>query len=119
MAGYLKNTSGPVSLVLDLYITHDRFGSTSDPSINGHLHYPNDVDRSLNESVTDKLRHSEFACLVFLQTHRETDRFFETSGVSACAIYQWVIPLPPHGVPHNSNLRLETFSPKLYHYGLS
>ena len=42
-------------LVLDLRIAHDRFGSSSDPSINGHLHYPNDVDRSLNE-VVDKIR---------------------------------------------------------------
>ena len=70
-------------------------------------HYPNDIDRSLNETVTDKIRkyradynnnppnaisfmtaiastsgrlHSEFVCLLFLQTHRETDRFF-ISGV--------------------------------------
>ena len=77
-------------------------------SINGHLHYPNDMDRSLNETVTDKIRkyrtdynnnppssvafipiiastsgrlHSEFVCLLFLQAHRETDRFFATSGV--------------------------------------
>jgi hypothetical protein len=28
----------------------------SDPSINGHLHYPNDVDRSLNEDAVDKIR---------------------------------------------------------------
>jgi hypothetical protein len=28
----------------------------SDPSINGHLHYPNDVDRLLNETETDKIR---------------------------------------------------------------
>jgi len=28
----------------------------SDPSINGHLHYPNDVDRLLNETDTDKIR---------------------------------------------------------------
>jgi hypothetical protein len=42
---YLVNTAGPVPpLVLDLLITHDRFGSTSDPSLNGHLHYPNDID---------------------------------------------------------------------------
>ncbi len=26
------------------------------PSINGHLHYPNDVDRPLNEDVTDKIQ---------------------------------------------------------------
>ncbi len=50
------NVSGPVPLVLDLRITHDRFGSSSDPSINGTLHYPNDIDRSLNESATDKIR---------------------------------------------------------------
>ena len=99
-------------LVLDLLITHDRFGSSSDPSLNlglnGHLHYPNDIDKSLNEAAADKIRkyradysnnppsavsflhaisstsgrlHSEFIRLLFLQTHRETDRFFATSGV--------------------------------------
>ncbi len=47
---------GPLTLVLDLHITHDRFGSTSDLTLNGHLHYPNDIDRSLNETVTDKIR---------------------------------------------------------------
>jgi hypothetical protein len=51
-----RECGGPVPLVLDLRITHDRFGSSSDPSINGHLHYPNNVDRSLNESVVDKIR---------------------------------------------------------------
>jgi len=108
LADYLPNTSGPVPLVLDLRITHDRFGSRSDPSLNGHLHYPNDIDTSLNESVTDKIRkyrvdynhnplstvsfippidstsgrlHSEFIRLLFLQGHRETDRFFTDSGV--------------------------------------
>jgi hypothetical protein len=92
-----------VSLVLDLRITHDRFESSSDPSLNGHLHYPNDIDKSLNESVVDKIQmyrsdynnnppnfisfipvvvstsgrlHSEFVRLLFLQDHRETDRFF-------------------------------------------
>jgi hypothetical protein len=81
-----------VSLVLDLHITHESWGSTSDPSINGHLHYPNDLDWPLNESVSDKIRsyrtdynnrpsnaisfmstipstsgrlHSEFVCLLF------------------------------------------------------
>ena len=42
-------------LVIDLRITHDRFGSSSDPSLNGHLHYPNDLDGPLNEAVTDKI----------------------------------------------------------------
>ncbi len=92
----------------DLHIDHDRWGSSSDPSINGHLHYPNDMDRSLNEAAADKIRkhhvdynnnppscvvfipvipstsgrlHSEFVCLLFLQAHREIDRFFAASGV--------------------------------------
>ena len=56
MAGHLANATGPVTLVLDLRIAHDRFGSSSDPSINGHLHYSNDIDRSLNETATDNIR---------------------------------------------------------------
>ena len=89
-------------------ITHERFGRSSDLSINGKLHYPNDKDRSLNEDTTDKILkyradyhnnpptstsfmptitstsgrlHSEFIRLLFLETHRETDRFFPVSGV--------------------------------------
>ena len=50
------NVVGPVPLVLDLRITHERWGSISDPSINDHLHYPNDIDGSLKETVTDKIR---------------------------------------------------------------
>ena len=95
-------------LVLDLRITHDRFGRSSDLSINGSLHYPNDKDRSLNEAAVGKIvkyradynnnppqavafmsaiastsgrLHSEFIRLLFLQAHRETDRFFAASGV--------------------------------------
>ncbi len=102
------NAADPVPLVLDLRIAHDRFGSSSDLNLNGHLHYPNDIDRSLNEVATYKTRkyrtdynnnppnatsfmpdiastsgrlHSEFVRLLFLQAHRETDRFFAASGV--------------------------------------
>ena len=108
LTGYLVNEAGPVPLVLDLRIAHDRWGSSSDPSINGHLHYPNDIDRSLNEAAADKIRkyradynnnppssvafmptiastcgrlHTDFVCLLFLQDHRETDLFFAASGV--------------------------------------
>ncbi len=111
--GYLGNESGPVSLVMDLRIAHDRFGSSSDPSLNGNLHYPNKIDRSLNETSDDKIRkyrvdydtnppntvsfmtpsgstsgrlHSEFVRLLFLQTHRETDRFFYRFRSSTCVI---------------------------------
>ncbi len=95
-------------MVLDLRIAHDRFGSSSDPSLHGNLLYPNNIDRSLNEAGDDKIQkyradynnnppntvsfmpaiastsgrlHSEFVRLSFLQAHRETDRFFAASGV--------------------------------------
>ena len=50
------NVGGLVSLVMDVHIVHERFGSRSDPSINGHLHYPHDLDGSLNEADADKIR---------------------------------------------------------------
>ncbi len=106
--------------MLDLHIAHDRFGSSSDLSFNGHIvHYPNDIDKSLNEVVTDEIRkyradynnnppivvsfmtdivstsgrlHSEFIRLLFLQAHRETDRFFAASGVQ--------LPQTDHGLFH-------------------
>jgi hypothetical protein len=80
----------------------------TDPNLNGHLHYPNDIDTSLNEDVTETNRkyrsdydnnppdvisfmsavgstsgrlHREFVLLLFLQTHRGTDRFYSVSGV--------------------------------------
>jgi hypothetical protein len=105
---YLTIAADPVPLVLDLRIALDRFGSSSDPSLNGQLHYPNDIDKSLNEAATDKIRkyrvdynnnpptsvsfmpavastsgrlRSEFVRLLFLQAHRETARFFAASRV--------------------------------------
>jgi hypothetical protein len=41
---------------LDLRIAHDRFGSSSHPDLNGKLHWPNDMDKSLNEVATYKIR---------------------------------------------------------------
>ena len=110
LAGYLANAAGPVPLVLDLRIAHDRFGSSSDPNLNGKLHYPNDIDKSLNEDAADKIQkyrgdhnnnppndisfipaiastsgrlHTEFIRILFLQAHRETDLFFTSSGVQS------------------------------------
>ena len=87
---------------------HECWGSSSNPSLNDHLHYPTDIDRTLNESASDKVLqhraddnnrpshsisfmsaiaitsgriHSEFVLLLFLQAHRETDRFLAASGV--------------------------------------
>ncbi len=36
-------------------MTYDRWGSRSNPSLNGHLHYPTDIDTTLNETVVDKV----------------------------------------------------------------
>jgi hypothetical protein len=110
LAGYLANAAGPVPLVLDLRIAHDRVGSSADPTLNGHLKYPNNLDQSLNDVAPDKIRkyrpdynnrppsvvsfmsaiastsgrlHNEFVRLLFLQTHRETDCFFTSSGVQS------------------------------------
>ncbi len=43
-------------LVLDLRITHYRWGSSTGPILNGYLHYPNDLDKPLNEVGLDKIR---------------------------------------------------------------
>ena len=94
--------------MLDLRIAHDRVGSSTDPTLNGHLKYPNNLDQSLNDAASDKIRkyradynnrppsavsfmpamasssgrlRSEFVRLLFLQAHRETDRFSAASGV--------------------------------------
>ena len=56
LAGYLANAADPVPLVLDLRITHDRLGSSADPTLNGHLRYPNNLDRSLNEAAAEQTR---------------------------------------------------------------
>ncbi len=56
LSGYLAKASGPVSLVLDLRIAHDRVGSSTDPTLNGHLKYPNNLDQSLNDAAPDKRR---------------------------------------------------------------
>jgi hypothetical protein len=113
LAGYLANEAGPVPLVLDLRIAHDRVGSSADPTLNGHLKYPNNSDQSLNDAAAEKIRkyradynnrppsavsfmpaiastsgrlHSEFVRLLFLQGHRETDRFFAASGVQSAQL---------------------------------
>jgi hypothetical protein len=59
LSAYLADAAGPVNLVLDLRLTHERFGSSSNPSLNSHLHYPApaDIDKLLNEAATDKIRY--------------------------------------------------------------
>jgi hypothetical protein len=120
LAGYLANAAGPVPLVLDLRIAHDRAGSSTDPTLNGQQRYPHNLDQSRNDAAADKVRkyradynvnppntvsfmpaiartsgrlHSEFVRLLFLQAHRETERFFAASGVqhapSDCGMFHY------------------------------
>ena len=100
MAGYLVNAAGPVPLVLDLRIAHDRFGSSSDPNLNGKLHYPNAIDRSLNEAAADKIRkyradyyNNPPNTVTFIPAIAGTNgRIYQTF------IHQWgILPLSPHG----------------------
>jgi hypothetical protein len=72
---------------MDLHITHDRVGSSTDPTLNGQLRYPNNLDQSLNDATADKVRkyRADYNMnppnTVSFQTHRETDHFFAASGV--------------------------------------
>ncbi len=124
LAGYVANAAGPVPLVLDLRIAHDRFGSSSNPDLNGKLHWPNDMDKSLNETVADKIRkyrsdynnnpntisfiptipstsgrlHSEFIRILFLQVHQGNWPLFCSFRSSVSAIkYGSILPLSSHG----------------------
>ncbi len=99
LVGYLANAADPVSLVLDLRVALNRVGSSADPALNGHLRYPNNLDQSRTYHAdynfnpprgvdfmpaivsTSGRLHSEFIRILFLQPHRETDRFFAVSGV--------------------------------------
>jgi hypothetical protein len=84
-------TSHPASLFYTLHITHKRFGSSSDPSINGRLHYPsNDLDRSLNEDVTDKIRQYRVD-----YNNRPSNAISFISGIPSTS---GPVPLPPRGV---------------------
>ncbi len=127
-----------MQLVLDLHITHDRVGSSTDPTLNGQIRCPNNLDQSLNDTPADKVRkyrddynmnppntvsfmsaiastsgrlHSEFVRLLFLQTHRETDRFFATSGVFTLNLDGVPIISTSHTHPsHSQTSRLLTSS---------
>jgi hypothetical protein len=66
LPGYLTNAAVQVPLVLDLLIDHDRFGSSSNPNLDGKLHWPNDMDKSLNETVVTR---SENIGLTIIITH--------------------------------------------------
>ena len=104
---YLRDQAGSRSLVFDLSITHDRYGSSSHPLQNGHLTHPQDIDSHLHVAAQRKVNsytqqyadnqntsflpaivststrmHGEFLRLLFLQAHRETEAHFNATGMT-------------------------------------
>jgi hypothetical protein len=100
-SNYLRDSAGPRSLVFDLSIAHDRFGSSSHVLQNCLLTHPQDLDGPLRVAAQRKINaygqqyadnqnipflpaimstscrmHGEFLRLIFLQAHRETEAHF-------------------------------------------
>jgi hypothetical protein len=97
LRSYLQYAAGRRSLVFDLSMTHDRFGSSSHVQQNGLLSHPQDLDASLRVAAQRKINSyrqqyadnqnipllpaivstahactASFLRLLFLQAHRET-----------------------------------------------
>ncbi len=132
-------------LVLDLRIAQERFGSTSDPRINGHLHYPNDSDGLLNEAASNKIcqyradynnrpsnvisfvpaiastsgrLHSEFVLLLFFKLIGKLFAFLQLQEFSLRNQIVDSSSTAAWRSPHISNLKSATSSPRLQSYGL-
>ena len=103
---YLRDQAGSRSLIFDLSIAHDRFGSSSHVQQNGSLSHPQDLDGPMrvaaqrktnaykqtyadNQNIsflpaimsTSNRMHGEFLRLLFLQAHRETTAHFIATGL--------------------------------------
>jgi hypothetical protein len=57
---YLADAAGPVNLIMGLRLMHERFrrfGSNSNPCLNGGLTTPApaDIDKPLNDAAADKI----------------------------------------------------------------
>jgi hypothetical protein len=108
LSSYLQDTAGRRSLVFDLSMTHDRFGSSSHVQQNGLLSHPQDLDAPLRLAAQRKINgyrqqyadnqnisslpaimststrmHGELLRLLFLQAHRETKAHFTAAGMSS------------------------------------
>jgi hypothetical protein len=104
---HLRDQAGSRSLIFDISIAHDRFGSSSHVQQNGSLWHPQDLDGPMrvalqrktnayeqtyadNQNIsflpaimsTSNRMHGEFLRL-FLQTHRETEARFTAAGMSS------------------------------------
>jgi hypothetical protein len=105
---FLQDAAGRRSLVFDLSMTHDRYGSSSHMQQDGLLSHPQDLDAPLRLAALRKINgyrqqyadnqnisflpaivststrmHGEFLRLLFLQAHRETEAHFTAAGMSS------------------------------------
>ena len=55
LKGYLKHNDVGRDLVYDLLVTHERCGASDKPSENGHLCYPDDINRPLREPAQKRV----------------------------------------------------------------
>ena len=63
------------------------------------LQYPSsDISIMSDVTSTSGRLHCEFVCILFFQTHRETDRFFDTSGVQLAKTKPRPVSFSSHGV---------------------
>ncbi len=100
--------AGPVPLVLDLRIAHDRVGSSTDPNLNGHFKYPDNFDQSLNDVPTDKVRkyRTDYnnrtpSVVSFIPAIASTSSGYIVN-LSDFYSYRLIGPLPPRGCPSPS-----------------
>ena len=100
---------------------HERWVSSSKPSLNDHLHYPPDIDRTLNEDTTDKTYNTVLITIIFPLTLFPLCLLLQvrlgvyTENLFAFYFYRLIgkltayfqiqkfssanqLPLPPHGV---------------------
>jgi hypothetical protein len=106
IGNYLRDQAGSRSLVFDLSISHDRYGSSSHVQQNGFLSHPQDLDGPLSVAAQRKINayrqqyadnqnisflptivststrmHGKFLRLLFLQAHLETEAHFTATGM--------------------------------------
>ena len=101
-------------------IAHDRFGSSSDPPLNGTLHQPNpnDIDRSLKETTSDKIRkyrtdynNNPPNAISFMTAIASTSGFCSfRSSVSTIKLGVIVLPLSPRGVLFDAEIKKWQFA---------
>jgi hypothetical protein len=104
---YLRDQAGSRSLVFDLSITHDRYGSSSHPLQNGHLTHPQDIDAPLHIAAQRKMnsyrqQHADNQNISFLSAIVSTSGSTRMHG-EFCVFYFY----KPTGRPRRASMLRE------------